>query len=206
MINGKRDVKNMNNYVYEVGENLYINVTNKCSNKCSFCIRNGHDGMNGKNLWLDKEPTAQEIIDSLPEDLTKYKEVVFCGFGEPTYKLDVVCQVGKYVKSKGQRTRINTNGQANLIHGGDITDQLVGAIDVINVSMNASNAGEYQRICNSSFGEVAFVAMLDFAYKCQKRGINVVMSVVDVIGEEEIAACQQLCDNKGLTLRVRKFE
>ena len=79
MINGKRDGKNMNNYVYEVGENLYINVTNKCSNKCSFCIRNGHDGMNGKNLWLDKEPTAQEIIDSLPEDLTKYKEVVFCG-------------------------------------------------------------------------------------------------------------------------------
>lgn len=196
----------MNNYVYEVGENLYVNVTNKCSNKCSFCIRNGHDGMNGKNLWLDKEPTAQEIIDSLPQDLSKYKEVVFCGFGEPTYKLDVMCQVGRYVKEQGQHTRVNTNGQANLIHGRDVTEELVGAIDTVNVSMNASNAGEYQRICNSNFGEVAFVAMLDFAYKCQKRGMQVVMSVVDVIGEEEIEACRELCDKKGLTLRVRKFE
>ena len=162
--------------------------------------------MNGKNLWLDKEPTAQEIIDSLPQDLSKYKEVVFCGFGEPTYKLDVMCQVGRYVKEQGQHTRVNTNGQANLLHGRDVTEELVGAIDIVNVSMNASNAGKYQRICNSNFGEVAFVAMLDFAYKCQKRGMQVVMSVVDVIGEEEIEACRELCDKKGLTLRVRKFE
>lgn len=196
----------MNNYVYEVGDNLYVNVTNKCSNKCTFCIRNEHDGMNGKNLWLDKEPTVQEIIDSLPKDLSKYNEVVFCGFGEPTYKLDVICEVGRYVKSKGKRTRINTNGQANLIHGQDVTEDLVDAIDVVNVSLNASNAGKYQEICKSKYGTVAFVSMLDFAYKCQRRGMKVIMSVVDVIGEEEIADCQALCDKKGLTLRVRKFE
>ena len=105
----------MNNYVYEVGNNLYINVTNQCSNDCFFCIRNGHDDMNGTNLWLDKEPTFDDVLAQLPSDLSKYGEIVFCGFGEPTYKIDLLSELGKYFKSKGMTTRLNTNGQANLI-------------------------------------------------------------------------------------------
>ncbi len=196
----------MNNYVYEVGNNLYINLTNQCSNSCFFCIRNNHDGLNGKTLWLDNEPEAGDIIDSLPEDLDKYKEVVFCGFGEPTYKIDVMNEVGKYIKAKGKKTRVNTNGQANLLFGKDVTDKLVGAIDKVNVSLNASNSNEYQRICHSVFGEKAFDAMLDFAKECRDKGMEVVMSVVDVIGDEEIDACRKLCEKHGLNLKIRKFE
>ncbi len=196
----------MNNFVYEVGDNLYVNLTNQCSNSCFFCIRNSHDGMNGKNLWLDKEPTAKEVIESLPKNLDKYNEVVFCGFGEPTYKIDIMREVGKYVKSLGKKTRINTNGQANLIFGYDVTEKLVGAIDTVNVSLNASNASEYQRICSSVFGEKAFEAMLDFAEKCRDRGIDVIMSVVDIIGDKEVEACKKLCESRNLKLRVRKFE
>lgn len=162
--------------------------------------------MNGKNLWLDKEPTAKEVIESLPENLDKYNEVVFCGFGEPTYKIDIMREVGKYVKSLGKKTRINTNGQANLIFGYDVTEKLVGAIDTVNVSLNASNASEYQRICSSVFGEKAFEAMLDFAEKCRDRGIDVIMSVVDIIGDKEVEACKKLCESRNLKLRVRKFE
>lgn len=196
----------MNNYVYEVGDNLYINLTNQCSNSCFFCIRNGHDGMNGKNLWLDREPSAQDIIDNLPSDLSKYKEVVFCGFGEPTYKMDILREVGRYLKQNGATTRVNTNGQANLVYGKDVSGMLVGAVDKVNVSLNASNAAEYQRICNSVFGEASFEAMLDFAFKCQQQGLDVNMSVVDIIGDDEVAACRRLCDERGLKLRVRKFE
>lgn len=196
----------MNNFVYDRGGNLYINLTNKCSNNCSFCIRHNHDGINGKNLWLDREPTAKEVIDLLPQNLCDFNEVVFCGFGEPTYKPEVMREVGLFVKSKGQKTRVNTNGQANLVFGKDVTPLLKGAIDVVNVSLNASNAQEYQKICHSKFGEKAFDAMLDFAVKCRDLGMDVIMSVVDVIGEKEVEACRKLCLEKGLKLRVRNFE
>ena len=196
----------MNNYVYEVGNNLYINVTNQCSNDCFFCIRNGHDEMNGKNLWLDKEPTFDDVLAQLPDDLSKYNEIVFCGFGEPTYRIDLLAELGKFFKSKGKVTRINTNGQANLIFGDDVAEKLVGAIDKVNVSLNASNASEYQRICKSVFGEDSFEAMLEFAHQCQDLGMDVIMSVVDIIGKDEVDACQKLCDERGLRLRVRAFE
>ena len=196
----------MNNYVYEVGNNLYINLTNKCSNDCFFCIRNGHDDMNGTNLWIDREPNFDDVVNQLPHDLSKYDEIVFCGFGEPTYQIDLMCQLGRYFKSKGKTTRINTNGQANLIFGDDVTEKMVGAIDKVNVSLNASNAKEYQRICKSVFGEDAFEGMLEFAHQCQDLGMDVVMSVVDIIGKDEVDACQQLCDERGLKLRVRVFE
>ena len=196
----------MNNYVYEVGNNLYINVTNQCSNDCFFCIRNGHDEMNGTNLWLDKEPTFDDVLAQLPADLSKYDEIVFCGFGEPTYRIDLLAELGKFFKSKGKVTRINTNGQANLIFGDDVAEKLVGAIDKVNVSLNASNAQEYQRICKSVFGEDSFEAMLEFAHQCQDLGMDVIMSVVDIIGKDEVDACQQLCDERGLKLRLRVFE
>ena len=171
----------MNNYVYEVGNNLYINVTNQCSNDCFFCIRNGHDDMNGTNLWLDKEPNFNDVLAQLPDDLSKYGEVVFCGFGEPTYKIDLLSELGKYFKSKGMTTRLNTNGQANLIFGDDVAEKLVGAVDKVNVSLNASNAKEYPRICKSVFGEDSFEAMLEFAHQCQDLGMDVNLSVVDII-------------------------
>ena len=196
----------MNTYVYKAYGNLYINLTNKCSNNCDFCIRKGHDGIMNQPLWITHEPNAQDVINALPKDLTPFKYVVFCGFGEPTEKLDILIEVAKYLKAHGAKTRINTNGASDKINNKETAPLLKGIIDNINVSLNASNAEKYQAICHSIYGKEAFDIMIDFAKKCRDEGINVNFSVVDCIGKEEIEKCQKLCDSINIPLRVRQFE
>lgn len=196
----------MNTYLYEFEGRLYINLTNKCSNSCNFCIRNGREGVNGHYLWLDIEPTVQDIIEQLEDNNMDYDRYIFCGFGEPIYKLDVITEVGKYLKSKGKFVRINTNGHGNLIHNKNIVPILAEAVNKVSISLNASNAKEYQRICNSEFGEDGFNGMIDFAKKCKEFGLDAVLSVVDCIGKEEIDNCQKLADSLDIPLRVRVFE
>ncbi|MBR7177324.1 MAG: TatD family nuclease-associated radical SAM protein [Clostridia bacterium] len=195
----------MNNYVYAIGKKLYINLTNRCSNNCDFCIRHTQDGMEGTTLWVNEEPTSDDIIEQLPSNLDDYEdEIVFCGFGEPTYNLEALDEVASYLHCIDKTTRINTNGQGNLIHNEDITDLVVTSCDVINVSLNSSTAKKYQQHCKSQFGEKAFDAMLEFAQLCKQRGGNVVFSVVDSIGQQDIDACQKLADKMKIPLRVRK--
>jgi len=194
------------NFVYELNNTLYINLTNRCTNSCNFCIRNNHNSVGGKELWLTREPSFEDVIAQLPENVRAYKEAVFCGFGEPTCRLEVLTKVGKHLKTLGMAVRLNTNGQGNLFHGRDITGDLAVAVDIVNVSLNASNAKEYQRICQSEYGDNSFNAMLDFAKLCKEKGLEVIMSVIDIIGKKEIAACQKLCEEKNLNLRVRTYE
>lgn len=194
----------MNNYVYTIGNKLYINLTNKCSNNCDFCIRQGRTGMNGTELWIKDQPTAEDVIEQLPDNLDQYdSEVVFCGFGEPTYNLDALEEVAAYLHCKDKTTRINTNGQANLIHKKDVSDIVADSCDVVNVSLNAPDALSYQKVCHSIFGEKAFDAMLEFAKLCKDRGAEVILSVVDSIGEQQVNKCRKLCQTLDLPLRVR---
>ena len=193
---------------YEVENSLYLNITNRCSNNCTFCVRNNSDGVvDGTNLWLEKEPTVDEVFEDIQKrEISKYKEFVFCGYGEPmmrTYDLIEICK-----KLKDQYTipiRINTNGQANLINEKDITPQLEGWVDSISISMNAKNQQEYQALCLSDFGETAFEGMLDFAAKCKKRVPKVTLSVVDLISKEDIEACRKLAEGMGVKFRVRRY-
>ena len=197
----------MDNYVFIIGNKIYINLTNRCSNRCDFCIRQGRKGMGDTPLWLSEEPTAADVIEQLPLNLDDYdEEVVFCGFGEPTYNLETLDEVASYLHCVDKTTRINTNGQANLIYNGDVTDVVVTSCDVINVSLNECNAQKYQQHCKSVFGEKAFDGLLDFARKCREKGGNVVFSVVDSIGEEDIAECKKLAKKMGIPLRVRVKE
>lgn len=198
----------MNNiYVYTIGNKIYINLTNRCSNNCDFCIRHDHDGMNNQKLWIDDEPTPEEVIEQLPLDLDNYdEEIVFCGFGEPTYNIDTLDEVASYLHCLDKKTRINTNGQANLIHKQDVTDLIVTSCDTINVSLNECTAAKYQQHCKSIFGEKAFDELLNFAKLCKQRGGNVVFSVVDSIGATDVKACQKLADKMGIPLRVRAKE
>lgn len=197
----------MNNYVYVIKNKIYINLTNRCSNNCDFCIRNGRQGMEGTSLWIDEEPTVEDVLEQLPDNLDDYdNEIVFCGFGEPTYNLETLDEVASYLHCIDKTTRINTNGQANLIHGQDVTDVIVTSCDVINVSLNESNAAKYQQHCKSKFGQDAFGAVLDFAKLCKQRGGKVVFSVVDSIGKADVAECQKLADRLGIALRVRVKE
>ena len=119
----------MNNYTYTVRNGIYINLTNRCTNHCTFCIRNEGAGVYGSDsLWLDREPAAKEVLDDLGKyDFSKYNEVVFCGYGEPTIRIEELCEVARGIKAMcSLPIRINTNGQGNLIHGRDITAQLNG--------------------------------------------------------------------------------
>ncbi|MDE6276121.1 MAG: TatD family nuclease-associated radical SAM protein [Clostridia bacterium] len=195
-----------NRYVYTVDNNVYINLTNRCSNRCEFCVRYYDKPIYG-DLWIKDEPSADVVIDILDKDynLADYGEVVFCGYGEPTYRFDAIEKISDYVHSKGAKTRINTNGQANEILGQDITERISKCIDTINVSLNATDAIKYDKICHSDYGERAFDIMIDFAKKCVNHGGNVVLSVVDVIGQEEIAKAREIAKSVGAKLRVREL-
>ncbi|NLZ25649.1 MAG: radical SAM protein [Clostridiales bacterium] len=196
--------KNKDTYIYEFEGKLYINITNMCTNSCEFCVRNFMDGMGGSNLFLEKEPETEDIIKALGEfDLSRYPEVVFCGFGEPTMRLDIVKDVARYLKAKGKRTRLNTNGLAALVNEGDVADELKGLIDTISISLNASNEEKYNAICHPSF-EGSFKAMLKFAKDAVDKGIDTVLSVVDVIGEQEIEKCREIAAGIGARFRVRE--
>ena len=197
----------MNNYVYIIGKKIYINLTNRCSNNCDFCIRQGRQGMADTTLWIDEEPCAEDVIEQLPANLDEYDdEVVFCGFGEPTYNLETLDEVASYLHCVDKTTRINTNGQANLINNEDVTELIVTSCDVINVSLNECNAEKYQAHCKSVYGAKAFDALLEFAKLCKQRGGNVIFSVVDSIGQKDVAECQKLADKLGIPLRVRVKE
>ncbi len=195
---------------YELHNSLYVNLTNRCSNACTFCVRTKHDSVNGEDdLWLEREPTLDEIkADFEKRDLDKYDAVVFCGFGEPTERFDDLIAVAKWLKSKypGVSIRINTNGQANLICGRDVTPEMEGVIDCVSISLNAENAEKYQSLCRSRFGEAAFEALQEFA-KLSKRYVpEVVFSVVDkTMPDEEIENCRKIAEDCGVKFRVRAY-
>ncbi|MBQ8178519.1 MAG: radical SAM protein [Clostridia bacterium] len=195
----------MNTYSYSIDGKIYINLTNRCSNACDFCVR-VNDSYSEHSLWLDKEPTTEEVINSFQKlDFDGTKEFVFCGYGEPTYKLKEILEISEYLHKHGKIVRLNTNGQADLIIGEQVAPKLKGYIDIISISLNASNAKAYQDICHSEFGEKAFYAMLNFAKECKEYVPVVKVSLVDVVGEEEIKKAIELCESIGIDLRIRAY-
>ena len=202
--------KRKDTYLYALDGNLYVNLTNKCSNGCDFCVRNERDSYYGHYLWLQHgDPTADKVMAVATSgqvgSLAQYKEVVFCGFGEPTYKMSEMLQLCDFFHARGLKTRLNTNGQGNLINKRDITPDLKDKIDLVNVSLNASCAEKYQPICRSQFGESAFAAIVEFAKSCRKNGVNCRFSIVDCIGEEEVEACKRLAESVHVPLYIRKY-
>lgn len=196
----------MNTLTYIYGNKIYINLTNECSNRCEFCIRNNNNGVNDYYLWLDKNPTAEEVIDDLKKyDFTKYSEAVFCGFGEPLYALDVLLKVAEYLKAINVKTRLNTNGQASLIIGDGVAERLKGKIDTVSISLNAGDAKRYNEICNCCFGEAGYESLLKFASDCLNEKMRVIFSVVDTIGKDEIENCRRIAEKIGVEYRVREY-
>lgn len=193
---------------YEVGDGLYVNITNRCTNACSFCVRSVADGTYGE-LWLEREPTVDEIIASISEaDPTKYEEIVFCGYGEPTVRFFDVILVSLKIKEAfpGVKIRINTNGHANLIHGRDVTPLLRGAIDCVSISLNTANPEDYVKVCAPEFGLSAYEGLLDFAAKAKKYVPDVLFSVVrESIPDEDIEICRSIAERCGVRLKVREM-
>ena len=204
----QNDENRKDTYAYTLDGNLYINLTNKCSNGCDFCVRNERASYYGNYLWLKKgDPTVEKVIAQVNGfgDLSRFKEVVFCGFGEPTYKMDEMLALCDYFHGKGLKTRLNTNGQGSLINKRDIPPELKGKIDFVNISLNASCAEKYQKICRSQFGESVFEAILEFAKQCNRNGVACRFSIVDCIGEEEVEACKRLAESVKVPLYIRSY-
>jgi TatD DNase family protein len=181
--------------------NLYLNITNRCTNRCCFCIRDQTDTLWGYNLRLRREPTAEEVMEAVG-DPTRYNEIVFCGYGEPTLRLELVKEVGRRLREAGARVRIDTNGQGNLIWSRNIAPELAEAADAVSVSLNAPDSETYDRLCGSRFGADAYRHVTDFIRECVKAGLEVTASVVD-LPEVEIEAARRVANSLGVKLRVR---
>ncbi len=194
---------------YEIDGKLYLNITNKCPCNCTFCIRNNGDGAYGSDpLWLEHQPTAEEVVEAVRKcDINKYSEVIFCGYGEPTCELEILKKTAKYIRSVSDiPIRINTNGLSDLINKRETAVEFEGIADTISISLNASDSETYDKVTRPSFkGNNCFEEMLSFASKVKEYVPNTVLTVVDVIGEEEIEKSRKIAENIGIKLRVREY-
>ncbi|MBR7100499.1 MAG: TIGR04100 family radical SAM protein [Clostridia bacterium] len=195
---------------YAAKKAIYVNMTNRCPCACTFCLRHNKDHVfDADSLWLEREPNVKEVCDSLDMwDLSKYDEIVFCGYGEPTERLDDLLEVAKYIRAKSSlKIRINTNGLADLIYGQSTAPMLEGLIDVVSISLNATDKQEYLKVVRPKFGIDSYDAMLKFAKDCTQYVPSVIMTVVDVVtSKEEQELCRKICQSIGATLRIRPYE
>jgi TatD DNase family protein len=190
--------------VYRIRNSLYINLTNRCTNNCTFCAREKSYVVKGHNLKLDDEPSVDDVI-KLIGDPSNYDEIVFCGYGEPLIRLDEVIAISKYVKSKGGKVRINTNGQGNLIHKKNVLDSLKGLVDAISVSLNAEDKEKYDYFCHSIFGENAYNEIRSFIIKAREAVPSVTVSVIEMPGID-VSACERIAKEElGVDFRLRKL-
>ena len=193
--------------VYAIRDALYVNVTNACDAKCVFCPRT-HDewDVKGYDLRRARDPSVEEILSGIG-DPSRWSEVVFCGLGEPTLRLDVVRQVAGEVKARGGRTRLNTNGHGDLIQKRPISPELVGLVDVVSVSLNAQDRETFERHCPSAFSPDGFTPMLDFIRSARASGLDVVCTVVEPLSGVDVEACRRLAeDTLGVRFRGRVLD
>jgi len=189
---------------YELAGSIYLNVTNRCTGNCVFCIRRGSPGVGGFDLRLDREPSAGEVIAALG-DPGRYDEVVFCGYGEPLLRLEVVRRVAGAVRRRSDTpVRVDTNGHANLYHGRDIVPELRRLVDHASISLNAQDAETYERLSRPLWGPKAYQGVLEFARRCVDVLPRVTLSVVS-LPAVDIEACRRIADTMGADFRVREF-
>lgn len=188
---------------YKLRNSLYLNITIRCDADCVFCDRKGEAIVKGHNLKIVQEPSAQEVIQAIgnPAD---YDEIVFCGYGEPTIRVDVIKEVAGWVKQKGGRVRLNTDGHGNIINHRNIVPEMVGLIDSVSISLNSIDPGQYGKIMRVD-GERYHAAMVEFARECKKYLPEVVMTVVG-IDEVDVAAALEFVETRiGADFRIRPY-
>lgn len=193
------------------GKNIYVNMTNKCPCNCVFCLRHTKEQQEDNTLWLKNgEPSVEEVLALFSKyDLNVINEIVFCGFGEPLERLYDVCEVIDRLKLQypSLKVRVNTIGLANLIYEKDVTGELKGRVDTISISLNSPEEKEFLELTRSRYGIQSYEAIKKFAVLSKQCVPNVVMTVVEkVMSEDKIEQCRKICEELGVTLRVRPFE
>jgi TatD DNase family protein len=188
---------------YKIRNSLYLNITNRCSNRCTFCPKFDELTVKGHELKLSHEPELAEVMAAV-DRAEDFDEVVFCGYGEPLIRLDLVCQVATQLKRRGLKVRVNTDGQANLVHGRNIVPELAGLVDALSVSLNAADPQTYARLCNTPFGEAGFSGVCDFLLEAKKLIPQVVASAVALPGLD-LAPVHALAERLGVEFREREY-
>lgn len=198
----------MADIIYTFENQVYLNITNACPCKCTFCIRNNGDSVGeATTLWFEHSPSIEEIKTEIDKfDFSKYNNsIIICGYGEPTCALNNMLEACKHLKSKGISIRLNTNGLSDLINKRETAKEICEVVDSVSISLNAPTAEKYNEVTRPSFGEKSFDAMLKFAKECKEYGTPVKLTVVDVISKEDIEDCKKLCEEIQIPLRVREY-
>lgn len=197
--------------VYTLDGKIYINLTNRCTNNCIFCLRNDKDDVCGQQLWLDDEnSTAEDVISQFEKiyNTTPSKEVIFCGYGEPMMKFNELKETAKYIKTKYPNTkiRVNTNGHANFVYKRNVVPELKGLIDEFSVSLNCSTKEEYNELSQPKFDE-AYDEVKKFIKACSDENISVIASVVEGYKGRhlDLEKCEQIAKDLGAKFRVREW-
>ncbi|MGA2680851.1 MAG: TatD family nuclease-associated radical SAM protein [Candidatus Bathyarchaeia archaeon] len=195
--------------VYWLDNKLYLNITNRCSNRCFFCLKNFKQGVGGFSLKLVAEPSFEQIIDELKGVLgtRNWAEAVFCGFGEPTERLDVLLMVARWIRQhygKPLKIRLNTNGHGSVINRGrDVSAELRAAgVDKVSVSLNAGDKETYEQVCKPTF-EGAYEAIIEFIRKA-KPFLQIEATAVR-LPEVDLAKAKAVADELGVGFRVREY-
>jgi TatD DNase family protein len=188
---------------YVIRNSLYLNITNRCTNSCTFCAKFNDFTVKGHQLCLEREPSAAEVMAAIGDPST-YDEVVFCGYGEPLLRLDLVKEVARFLKQSNITVRINTDGQANLVHDRNILPELAGLVDSISVSLNAPDAATYQKVCRSEFGEKGYDALKSFLCEAKQHIPSVTATAVTLPGID-IDACRKVAEELQVEFRERVY-
>jgi TatD DNase family protein len=200
---GFGNVEQSSKIAYQIRNSLYLNITNRCTNRCIFCAKFNDFVVKGHELQLDHEPSADEVKRAIG-DPSPYAEVVFCGYGEPLLRLELLKEIARWLKERGKAVRINSDGQANLVHGRNILPELVGLVDAISISLNAATAEDYQRLCQSACGADGYQAVKEFLRLAPAYIPDVTATAVTFPGID-IAACEQLAHELGVKFRAREY-
>ncbi|MDO5853536.1 MAG: TatD family nuclease-associated radical SAM protein [Thermoplasmata archaeon] len=196
----------MSSILYRYGSTWYINMTNRCPCRCTFCVRNHVRKLGDADcLWLVNEPTAEEVEAEIRSKAPDADEIVFCGYGEPTERLDDLLEIARWIRANTDaRIRLDTNGLGNLVNGRDIVPDLAGVLDAVSISLNAPDPEEYMEVCRPSFGEAAYPALLSFIEEAAASIPDVTVSVVGgSISLESEERCRAMAGSWGVDFRVR---
>lgn len=190
---------------YRIRDSLYLNITNRCTNACTFCGKRRDYHVKGHLLELPAEPSAAETLAEVG-DPTRFDEIVFCGFGEPLLRLDAVKEVAAELRRRGAKVRVNTDGLGNLVHGRNILPELAGLVDALSVSLNAPDADTYARICPNRYGASSFDALLDFLREAPRHVPEVTATAVALPGLDTEAVRRLAESIPGVSFRLRPYD
>ncbi|MCB1801460.1 MAG: TatD family nuclease-associated radical SAM protein [Gammaproteobacteria bacterium] len=190
---------------YVIGDRLYLNITDRCTLGCLFCPKTrGNRQLHEYDLTLAHRPTQAEILVAI-DDPRRFSEIVFCGFGEPTLRLNLLLDTAQHIKQNGGRVRVNTDGLANLVHKRNVLPEMAGRIDALSVSMNADTELLYQRHCDPALPG-SYAAMLDFLRAAPEHVPQVTATAIEGLAGVDIDACRKLAESLGVGFRQRRLD